>query len=468
MLYNKIKKYSDSGVYPFHMPGHKRLFKDDILPYKIDLTEIYDFDNLHGATGCIKAVEEKAAKIYSVNHAKILINGATGGILSAIKAMTIYGDKVIVARNCHKSVFNAIELCGLEAEYILPKQNKEFGIFESILPEQVENKLKNNNAKLVILTSPTYEGVVSDIKLIADICKKYGAKLFVDEAHGAHFPFSTHFPQEAVSLDADAAVVSLHKTLPSLTQTALLLTNNHQLSKRFEKNLAIFETSSPSYVLMCSVEKCLDFVSDSKDIFLKYISNLKAFRHSCKKFKYLKIFTNTENIFDYDLGKIVISTRGTDMCGSELSHILRTKYKIELEMAYTDYVIAMTSVCDKKDGFDRLFLALSEIDIQIDNQAYKAHNSKTCYNYSEFLPQKAIKSSDVCSMKELSVPFETSNGRISAEYVWAYPPGIPIVVSGEVIDNYIIEYINNLIKCGVEVCSTNGNLPNTINVIEFY
>lgn len=463
MLYDKIKEYSDSGVYPFHMPGHKRLFKDDALPYQIDITEIYDFDNLHGATGCIKAVEEKAARIYSVNHVNILINGATGGILSAIRAMTNYGDKVIVARNCHKSVYNAIELCGLEAEYIMPMQNKEFGIFESILPEQVENKLKNNNAKLVILTSPTYEGVVSDIKSISEICKKYGAKLFVDEAHGAHFPFSQHFPQEAVSLGADAAVVSLHKTLPSLTQTALLLTNNNQLSKRFEKNLAIFETSSPSYVLMCSVEKCLDFLSDSKEKFLKYISNLKAFRHNCKKLSHLKIFIKTENIFDYDLGKIVISTRETNLCGSELSHILRTKYKIELEMAYTDYVIAMTSVCDTKDGFDRLSLALSEIDKQAD----KAHYSKNQYNYSEFLPQKAIKSSDICSIKELSVPFETSNGKISAEYVWAYPPGIPIVVSGEVIDDNVIGYINHLIQCGVEVYSTNGNLPNTINVIEF-
>lgn len=463
MLYDKLKKYSDGGTYPFHMPGHKRNLDDGIIPYKIDLTEIYDFDNLHCATGCIKDVENKAAQIYSVKYANILINGATGGILSAIRAMTNYGDKVIVARNCHKSVYNAIELCGLDAEYILPRQNKEFGIFSSILPEQVENNLKHTNAKLVIITSPTYEGVVSDIKSIAEICRKYGAKLFVDEAHGAHFPLSSFFPCEAVSLGADAAVVSLHKTLPALTQTALLLTDDCKLSKKIEKNLAIFETSSPSYVLMCSVEKCFNFIDENNEKILNYISNIKSFRDTCKKLRHLKLYEKIKSDCDYDLGKIVISTRGTNINGVELTNILRNAYKIELEMAYTDYVIAMTSVCDTKCGFDRLSKALIEIDSIID----KAHNIEPKYNFFESLPHKAIKSSVINSLQELTVPFELSSGKISAEYVWAYPPGIPLVVSGEVIDNNLIKLINHFSDCGVEVYSTNRNLPNAINVIEF-
>lgn len=463
MLHDKLKKYSDSGIYPFHMPGHKRNLDDDVIPYKIDLTEIFDFDNLHCATGCIKDVENKAAQFYSVKHANILINGATGGILAAVRAMTNYGDKVIVARNCHKSVYNAIELCGLNAEYILPHKNKDFGIFASISPEQVESKLKNTGAKLVILTSPTYEGVVSDIKPIADICKKYGAKLFVDEAHGAHFPLSSFFPREAVSLGADAAVVSLHKTLPALTQTALLLTDNSQLSKVFEKNLAIFETSSPSYVLMSSIENCFDFIDKNNDKTLEYVSNISSFRHKCKNLKHLKLYEKTENDFDYDFGKIVISTRDTNINGVELSDKLRKEYQIELEMAYTDYVIAMTSVCDTKEGFDRLSKALSEIDSQID----KVLNIKDGYNFSECLPVKAVKSSDISFSKETSVPFELSSGRVSAEYVWAYPPGIPLIVSGEVIDNKLIKHINYLSECGVEVYSTNRNLPTAINVVEF-
>lgn len=462
MLYDKLKKYSESGIYPFHMPGHKRNIDDGVMPYKIDLTEIYDFDNLHCATGCIKDVQNKAAQIYSVKHANILINGATGGILSAIRAMTNYGDTVIVARNCHKSVYNAVELCGLNAEYILPYKNEEFGIFSSVSPEQVENKLQHTKAKLVIITSPTYEGIVSDIKSIAYICRKYGAFLFVDEAHGAHFQLSSFFPQEAVSLGADAAVVSLHKTLPALTQTALLLTDNNQLSKNFERNLAIFETSSPSYVLMSSVESCLNFIDENNDKISNYISNIKSFRNSCKMLKHLKLYEKTQNDFDYDLGKIVISTRGTNITGVELSNVLRTEYKIEIEMAYTDYVIAMTSVCDTKCGFDRLSKAMCEIDSQI----LKAYKFEAKYNFSECLPHKAIKSSEIDSSKEISISFELSSGKVSAEYIWAYPPGIPLVVSGEVIDNNLISLVNHLSECGVEVYSTNGNLPNAINVVE--
>lgn len=462
MLYDKLKNYSKSGVYPFHMPGHKRNLNDDILPYEIDLTEIYDFDNLHEAKGCIKDIEEKAENIYSVNHAHILINGATGGILAAIRSLTNYGDKVVVARNCHKSVYNAIELFGLDAEYILPHQDEKVGIFMSVTPEQVQNSLKNNKAKLVILTSPTYEGVVSDIEAIAVICKKYGAKLFIDEAHGAHFPFSSEFPTEAVSAGADAAVVSLHKTLPSLTQTALLISNSGSFDDKFKNNLAIFETSSPSYVLMSSIERCLDFVSNYKNNFLQYISNIKSFRHKCRMLKHLRLFEKNESSFDYDIGKLVISTRDTDITGIELSHKLRYRYKIELEMAYTDYVIAMTSVCDTKDGFDRLYDALFEIDSMINSTdiSYKG-------DYSEILPQKSMRSIDVISKKEISASFINSIGKITSEYVWAYPPGIPIIIPGEIIDENIINRINHLIECGVKVYSTKGNLPNTINIVDF-
>ena len=229
MLYDKLKKYSKSGVYPFHMPGHKRnpMLCDGIMPYGIDLTEIDGFDNLHNAEGCIFEVQNLAERLYNVKKAFLLVNGATGGILSAVRAMTNRGDKVIVARNSHKSVYNALELCGLEPEYIVPAVDDEFGINCSITPLQVEKAIvENPNTKLLIITSPTYEGVVSDIKEISRIAHLHNVSVLVDEAHGAHFPFSKSFPSEAVASGADAAVASLHKTLPSLTQTALLLTSN--------------------------------------------------------------------------------------------------------------------------------------------------------------------------------------------------------------------------------------------------
>lgn len=468
MLYDKLKSYNDSGIYPFHMPGHKRndIAKDGLLPYEIDLTEIDGFDNLHNAVGCINEIEKKAEILYCVNRAFLLVNGATGGILSSIRAMTNFGDKIIVARNCHKSVYNAIELCGLNPEYILPEFYERYGVFSSVSPQKIETLLAENpDTKLVIITSPTYEGVVSDIKLIADICHENGAMLFVDEAHGAHFPFSDKFPNEAVKSGADVAVVSLHKTMPSLTQTALLLTDNSELSEKLQENLSVFETSSPSYILMSSIENCLDFISDNKTDFEVYTNRLTDFYNKTKSLKNLSIIYNDKlflkNCFDYDFGKIVISTAETNISGTELAKVLREKYKIETEMAYTDYAIAMTSVCDTDEGFNRLKNALSEIDRSL-NKSEKANLNN---NFSE-IPKRRFNSYRKNSFNAEKIKFINAQGRVSLEYVWAYPPGIPLIVPGEIITDKLINQINILILNNIQINSTKNSMPDYIYTAE--
>lgn len=470
MLYDKLKNYSKNGVYPFHMPGHKRTIvnNEHTIPYEIDLTEINGFDNLHNAEGCIKEIEEKSAKMYSVRKAFLLVNGSTGGILSAIRTMTKYGDKVIVARNCHKSVYNAIELFGLNPVYIIPENIEKYGIYSHISPKKIEILLSENpDAKLVVLTSPTYEGIVSDIKAISEICKKYNAKLFVDEAHGAHFPFSKRFPSEAVRSGADVAVVSLHKTLPALTQTGLLLTNNLILENQLKNNLSVFETSSPSYILMSSIENCLDYISNNKSVFDEYIRNLEKFYSESKKLKNLKILYSDEyvkqNIFNYDIGKIIISTADTTLSGTELAQILREKFKIETEMAYTNYVIAMTSVCDCKEGFNKLTNALFKID-----KSCKPDN-KYCdiFNIITEIPNRSFNSSNRFKYTSKKILLNSAKGRASLEYIWAYPPGIPLIVPGEIITEEAISTIEYLKSKKVEIYSSEKNLPDYISVAEF-
>ena len=468
MLYDKLKSYKESGIYPFHMPGHKRIdvANDGLLPYNIDLTEIDGFDNLHNACRCIREVEIKAEKLYCVNRAFLLVNGATGGILSSIRAMTNFGDKIIVARNCHKSVYNAIELCGLNPEYILPEYDEKYGIFTSVSPQNLELLLnKNPDTKLVIITAPTYEGVVSDIKSISYVCHRHGVMLFVDEAHGAHFPFSDRFPSEAVKRGADVAVVSLHKTLPSLTQTALLLTDNSELSERLQENLSIFQTSSPSYILMSAIEKCLDFISDNKSDFEAYTNRLSDFYKDTKSLDKLSILYNDksfrENCFEYDFGKIVISSAETNISGTELAKILREKYKIETEMAYTDYVIAMTSVCDTDEGFSRLKKALFEID----NSLTKKEKTNDEYNFSE-IPERCFNSFQKNNFNSEKILLKKSQGRVSLEYIWAYPPGIPLIVPGEVITDKLINQINILIENNIQINSTKNYMPDYIYAAE--
>ena len=464
MLFDKLKDYGKSGVYPFHMPGHKRQSINGDLPYEIDLTEIDGFDNLHNPQGCIKAVEDKAQLLYNAKRAYMLVNGATCGIMSAIGALTSRGDRVLIARNCHISVYRAVKLFSLKPEYILPEYAEENGVklpvFGSISPKLIEDKLTQNpDISLVVLTSPTYEGVVSDIKSISEICKKHDARLFVDEAHGAHFPFNKAFPESAVNCGADISVVSLHKTLPSLTQTALLLTNDTDYDSALREQLAIFQTSSPSYVLMSSVESCLDYISENSSEFESYIKRLSEFEKSAKALNNLKLlFREDNNVYAYDRGKLVISTIGTSISGTQLAETLRNDYKIETEMSAEDYIIAMTSVCDTDEGFERLISALKTIDSKIK----KSENTKEYIK--PLLPQKTIEPFECTDKIGKVLDITDCNGKISLEDVFAYPPGIPLIVSGEIVTDDIINQVKTLADNNISVQSTLGNAPHKLKV----
>jgi len=371
MLYDKLKNYAASGAYPMHMPGHKR--NTDLLPvglpYGIDITEIHGFDDLHDPRGVLKETAEIAARLYGSDRAFPLINGSTAGILAAIGAHAGRGDKAIVAQNCHRSVFNAIDLFGIEPVLITPEMDEAAGIACSIDPASIEAALDSEaGVKLVVVTSPTYEGVVSDINSIAAVVHRRGIPLLVDEAHGAHLGFSGLFPDNAVNQGADVVVMSLHKTLPALTQCSLLhICGEFASVGEISRLLAVFQTSSPSYVLMSSIDSCLRLLDSDKDVlFLEYERNLKRFSMGTEVLEKLYIL-GQKNLppvpfFAFDPGKIVVVTKKTAISGFELMSILRDEYKIELEMASPGYAVAMTSVCDTAEGFGRLAEALVAID----------------------------------------------------------------------------------------------------------
>ena len=470
MLYDKLKRYSQSNAYPFHMPGHKRRRLDDTLPYEIDITEINGFDYLHDPQGCIREVECKAERLFHAQRAFMLVNGATGGILAAITAMTKPQDKVIIARNCHKSVYHALELRGLDPLYFVPDTvtgDREYAtLYGSVNPFELDKMLgAHEDVRLVVITSPTYEGVVSDIAQISQICHKHGARLLVDEAHGAHFPFDNNFPKSAIESGADVSVVSLHKTLPALTQTALLLTNHLELVMPLQNKLAVFETSSPSYVLMSSMDKCFDFLKDSHNAFIEYTDNLYTFIQKSKSLQKLKLLFHEkkglESVFAYDIGKMVISTTYADITGKQLAERLREEFAIETEMSGADYVIAMTSVCDTQEGFNRLFDALSKID-----NSLQYSDKEINIPIMRELSQKVFNVSDRFCYSSEVISFMNSQDRISLEYIYAYPPGIPLVTPGERISEQLIGEILFFISNGVEIQSSEKNMPEHISVAD--
>lgn len=462
-LQNQLQSYSKTDFACFHMPGHKRNtdLLGDCLPYDIDITEIDGFDNLHHADGSIKDIQDYAQKIYGSKKSFILVNGSTCGILATIRALTNVGDSILVARNSHKSVYNAIELCRLNAIYLYPEMDENF-LCQSIKVKQVEKMFASNpNIKLVVITSPTYEGVISNIREIAEVVHKYNALLFVDEAHGAHLYFDKRFSSGAIDGGADVVVNSLHKTLPALTQCALLNVCSPRVDQdEIARQLAVFETSSPSYILMSSIENCLHFTNKNKQqLFDEYHKNLLLFDKKIKSLKHLSVLCygkdnikKHKQIYNFDMGKLTILTTNTNITGTDLANILRQKYHIEIEMAYVDYVVAMTSICDKKQNFVRLCDALLEIDKTLSKQNTKKTNLSVT-------PQKCFESYEISSKDLKKVPIYEALGEISGEYIWVYPPGIPLVVKGEKIDQNVLDLLSNIKESGLEIKSTFSALP---------
>lgn len=460
-MLDKIIKYTASGAYPFHMPGHKRQPHPD-LPFSIDMTEIDGFDNLHHPQGCIRDIETEAAKIYHAKRAFLLVNGATCGIFAAMKAMTNRGDTVLIARNCHTSVHRAVELLGLHPIYYLPEPptgERKYDVYGSVNPFSLDMILQKTPAvKLVVITSPTYEGICSDIDLIAQICHRNGTRLLVDEAHGAHFPFHEGFPATAMEQGADCAVVSLHKTLPALTQTALLLCGDENTEDKLQSALSFFQTSSPSYVLMSSIRYALDYAEKNTLAFADYIERLRTFEQDAKQWKHLALLFHSEdetgNLADYDRGKLVIATVHTTISGVELANILRKNYNLEVEMAAANYIIAMTSVCDTDEGFRRLSVALSAIDDSLSDKIGLSDSTLL----SE-LPERALDPCDCDQKKVYKRSLHEAVDHISCEDVYAYPPGIPVLVKGEIVSEKILALIERLYEKQVNILSGEGSLP---------
>lgn len=460
MLKDKLEEYSKSGIYPFHMPGHKRNSNlTGSLSISHDMTEVDGLDDLHCAEDILKDAMDNAAAFFGADKTFFLVNGSTCGILAALAACTKRGSKIICARNCHKSVYNGISLLGLSPVYITPETIPlPFGIYGSTDPRSVGQALAENpDACAVIITSPTYEGVISDIKSIGEICHLYGIPLIVDEAHGAHLGHFEGFQGGAVKAGADIVIQSTHKTLGAVTQSALLHVCGSTVNPdKVAQKLAVFETSSPSYLIMESIDSAIHTLQEKgADYFSAYLNRLNSFSERAKKLENIDILFYGKNrdkkyseIFSFDRSKLIISAVKLGYPGAYLAEMLLKKYKIQVEMVSMNYIVAMTSYCDDDSGFDRLFSALSEIDsTPHDTFVPKTAAMPTSYT-------RVMEISDAEELDTIKIPFEKASGRICGEFVFAYPPGIPLIVPGEKITDELIGIICELKSTGVAIKSS--------------
>lgn len=437
--------YGKTDYYPFHMPGHKRRELTFPNPYCVDITEIDGFDNLHHAEGILREAQERAAELYGSERCFYLINGSTCGILAAICAATKKHDKVLVARNSHKAVYHAAELHELNVRYLYPVIT-ETDLQGQITPEQVKEAIQSEpDIRAVVITSPTYEGIISDIKGIAEVAHAYGIPVIVDEAHGAHLGFGGGFPENAVRQGADVVVMSLHKTLPSFTQTALLHLNTGRVSEEeIARYLGIFETSSPSYLLMSGMDACVRTLQeDGAVLFQEYRKRLDAFYKDTADLKKLHVLSASDfmgrEVFRWDDSKLVIFTGAAGMTGEELHRVLLDTYHLQMEMVSAFYVLGMTSIMDTEEGFVRLSAALHEIDAGIRTEDRNTSENFTRSMYVRNSSRMQIYQAAEHPCREVS--FEEAVGQVSAEYVYFYPPGIPVIVPGEIIMQELIGHI---------------------------
>ncbi len=463
-LYEKLTNYYKSGVYPMHMPGHKR--NPDFFPcenpFLLDITEIDGFDNLRNPEDILLDELKKISKICKSKQSIISVNGSTGAIISAIYACTSDGDSIITARNCHISAYNAVKVRKLRASYIFPSVNENTGICGSITSEQVSDAIKNTpDARLIVLTSPTYEGVVSDIRGICEIAHSHNIPVLVDEAHGAHFVFSDYFPDSAVTCGADITVQSFHKTLPCFTGSAVLHLNGSLIDKkRVFDALNIFGTSSPSYLFMAGISRFINTPAQEKEkLFSDYAKRLEEFYEFSSSLRFLSVLKKEDNgFFGFDKGKIVILTDRAELSGKELYDILLKKYKIQCEMSSARYVICMTSVADTDEGFTRLKTALKEIDSGLSIRKNKTPFPSLCETESKIPLFEAEK------YKTVEMKTENCIGRISGDFIYAYPPGVPLITAGEVISDGVIKLISEYRNSGVSVYSSDGEITDKLKV----
>ena len=421
-LYEALEAYTRKGLYPFHMPGHKG--NPEFLPpvslMALDVTELKETDNLNAPTGCIAETERRIATIYGADQSFLLVNGSTAGVVAAICAVCGDGDLLAVARNCHRSVFSGMVQSGARPVYFLPGELPYFP-----------------GAKAVIVTSPSYEGIVLDIEAVAKTVHSWGGILIVDEAHGAHFPFHEVFPQGALGQGADVVVHSFHKTLPAFSQSAAVHVNGGRVDiRRLRQSLSFVQTSSPSYLIMAATDYMLNTLQANAKYFERYVENLQDLRKAIE-------------------GSMIAQPPGSDISKLNLAvpggQSWARENGLALELVSPARQLAMTSVADTPEGFCRLANAVKKVKAPLFEHLSPKELNGLCVPFSETgfgFPEVVIPPREAVKGKVRKAKLSESIGEISGGFITPFPPGIPLLSPGECITRSLLEAVGD---CDVEV-----------------
>lgn len=453
-LLDALKLHSAQGKINMHMPGHKegrlfsKSFKDQILRY--DLTELRGLDDLHRPKGAILESMQACAKAFGAKESYFLVNGSTSGVHTMLAACLSRGDRLLVARNCHISVLNGLILFGIQPVFVMPRFDEEWQI---ALPADIDTWRKaleeNPDVKGALVTSPDYYGLCAPLAELADLLHQCGKFLMVDEAHGAHFAFSDQLPPTALAQGADICVQSLHKTLPAFTQAALLHIGSHRVSsERVRRSLSMLTTTSPSYMLMASMDYARDFGErKGEESYKTLIGNLHAMKQELSEMEKLRLLPDMLQGYARDATRIVVDTTRAEIDGSHLYRRLDEEYDILAEMADECRMVFITSPADSENELATLKNALLDLDRKLmprqEKRSFCVFDDKPVWkslpSLSDYLENTAY------------IPLESAAGFVSASMVTPYPPGIPVLCPGELITENTLLTIQRLVQAGNEV-----------------
>lgn len=451
------------------MPGHKlgRGIPDELSGDLAlwDLTEIPGTDNLHFPTGAIKEAQDLAARAFGADNTFFLVNGSTCGIHAVVMTICKPGDRLIVARNCHKSVITAMMLAGVEPVYIKPEYDRSFGISTIVSPAEVERAIKQYpDVSGVIITSPNYYGICSDIREIARITHSYGKILTVDEAHGSHLCFGTGLPECAMRGGADICVQSAHKTLPAFTQGAYLHTRGNRIDiDKLRDTLSMLQTSSPSYIIMSSLDIAREIMQrDGAALLEKLMKNIIWMEEKLDGLEGLSVLNEKLiNKARLDKTRVVINIKNLGITGFNIEKILRKEYNIQVEMSDFYNIVCIGTVADRRQDYEKLCSSMSEIAFRFKGRSPLSDT----YTEEVSIPEQKVLLREIIHAKSNPVKFTEAAGCISSSMIVPYPPGIPVVCPGEVISDQVVEYINRIIHSGGTV---NGiNESGEIRIIKY-
>ena len=460
-IYEALENFRKMRVVPFDVPGHKRGRGNPELTaflgqscVGVDVNSMKPLDNLCHPVSVIREAEELAADAFGAAHAFLMVGGTTSSVQCMVLSSCKRGDEIILPRNVHKSVINALVLCGAVPVYVNPDVDSRLGISLGMKREQVERAIAEHpNAVAVLVNNPTYYGICSDLRAIVKMAHAAGMRCLVDEAHGTHFYFGSGLPVSAMEAGADMASVSMHKSGGSLTQSSLLLTGPNVHAGYVRQIINLTQTTSGSYLLMSSLDiSRRNLALRGNEVFHQVADMAEYARREINAvggyYAFGRELLNGNSIFDFDTTKLSVHTLDIGLAGIEVYDILRDEYDIQIEFGDIGNILAYLSMGDRPQELERLVSALAEIR----RRYQKDGTGMLTQEYIE--PEVVTSPQEAFYADKVSVPIAESEGRVCSEFVMCYPPGIPILAPGERITGEILEHIQYAKEKG---CSMTGS-----------